>query len=135
MANYMGRHKRAAARRIRKADALAASKQVDAIIGRKPVPVVQLNFQQKAHLLTRIDEVERAARYNRNKKKKMPPDVRRALALVDAYDNKHQKLDNKHQEIVEKAAMKVRAAILFMAPAVALKAVELYERTYPKEKR
>lgn len=93
------------------------------------------NQLQARHLSERIGAKQRKARaeiYELEKKRKEPPAVRQARAMVKQWDDSEYK--SKRQIIdrsmlkLDAAANKTREQILFAEPADALKAVQEFER-------
>lgn len=87
-----------------------------------------MNQEQKRHLHLRIHAAARAHLHEAKPREKEPAEVKRARAILSAFNNKVNRVSTSHRNAVSKAEGKAREVVLFGSVEEALAAVKAFEK-------
>lgn len=87
-----------------------------------------MNSEQKRHLRERINTAARWHLYEAKPRQKEPAEVKRARTVLNAFNNKQNRVSTSHRSAVKKAEEKARQVVLFGSVEEALAAVAMFEK-------
>lgn len=86
-----------------------------------------MNQQQTKHLRERLNRASRKVNCYRENIGQMPPEVKKAKAIIAAWDKKNEAINDARRDKLNAAVAMVEEAIFFGDPAKALAALKKFE--------